>query len=163
MEIIKHHLRGWVIQDTQRMWQNNPTVLQMYETTSLKEVAGKDINLSSSGNQWSLQNHTIQKCYSSYADSHEYAAAAKSLQPCRTLCDPVDGSPPGSAVPGILQARTLEWLAIAFSVTWVYRLTIGILLYIYIRIEQLSKWMVYGRSHFQCWAWELYGQARERG
>ena len=43
------------------------------------------------------------------------AAAAKSLQSCPTLCDPVDGSPPGSAVPGILQARTLEWVAIAFS------------------------------------------------
>ena len=43
------------------------------------------------------------------------AAAAKSLQSCLTLCDPIDGSPPGSAVPGILQARTLEWGAIAFS------------------------------------------------
>ena len=41
-------------------------------------------------------------------------AIAKSLQSCRTLCDPVDGSPPGSAVPGILQARTLEWVAISF-------------------------------------------------
>ena len=40
----------------------------------------------------------------------------KSLQSCPTLCDPIDGSPPGSAVPGILQARTLEWGAIAFSV-----------------------------------------------
>ena len=43
------------------------------------------------------------------------AAAAKSLQPCPTLCDPIDGSPPGSPVPGILQARTLEWVAISFS------------------------------------------------
>ena len=43
------------------------------------------------------------------------AAAAKSLQSCPTLCDPRDGSPPGPAVPGILQARTLEWVAIAFS------------------------------------------------
>ena len=43
------------------------------------------------------------------------AAAAKSLQSCLTLCDPIDGSPPGSAVPGILQARTLEWGAISFS------------------------------------------------
>ena len=44
------------------------------------------------------------------------AAAAKSLQSCPTLCDPIDGSPPGSAVPGILQARTLEWVAVSFSV-----------------------------------------------
>ena len=43
------------------------------------------------------------------------AAAARSLQSCPTLCDPIDGNPPGSPVPGILQARTLEWVAIAFS------------------------------------------------
>ena len=43
------------------------------------------------------------------------AAAAKSRQSCPTLCDPIDGSPPGSPVPGILQARTLEWVAISFS------------------------------------------------
>ena len=44
--------------------------------------------------------------------------AAKSLQLCSTLCDPVDGSPPGSPIPGILQARTLEWVAISFSNAW---------------------------------------------
>ena len=43
------------------------------------------------------------------------AAAAKLLQSCPNLCDPIDGSPPGSPVPGILQARTLEWVAISFS------------------------------------------------
>ena len=43
------------------------------------------------------------------------AAAAKSLQLCPTLCDPIDGSPSGSTIPGILQARTLEWVAISFS------------------------------------------------
>ena len=42
-------------------------------------------------------------------------ATAKSLQSCPTLCDPIDGSPPGSTIPGILQARVLEWVAIAFS------------------------------------------------
>ena len=46
------------------------------------------------------------------------AAAAKSLQSCLTLCDPIDGSPPGSPVPGILQARTLEWVAISFANAW---------------------------------------------
>ena len=46
------------------------------------------------------------------------AAAAKSLQLCPTLCDPIDGSPPGFPVPGILQARTLEWVAISFSNAW---------------------------------------------
>ena len=46
------------------------------------------------------------------------AAAAKLLQSCPTLCDPIDSSPPGSPVPGILQARTLEWVAISFSNAW---------------------------------------------
>ena len=46
------------------------------------------------------------------------ATAAKSLQSCPTLCDPIDGSPPGSPIPGILQARTLEWVAISFSSAW---------------------------------------------
>ena len=46
------------------------------------------------------------------------AAAAKLLQSCLTLCDPTDGSPPGFPIPGILQARTLEWVAISFSNAW---------------------------------------------
>ena len=49
------------------------------------------------------------------------AAAAKSLQSCLTLCDPIDGSPPGSPVPGIIQARTLEWVAISFSNAWKWK------------------------------------------
>ena len=48
------------------------------------------------------------------------AAAAKSLQSCLTLCDPIDDSPPGSTVPGILQARVLEWVAISFPITFYY-------------------------------------------
>ena len=51
-----------------------------------------------------------ERCFNVYA-----AAAAKSLQSCPTLCDPIDGSPPGSPDPGILQERTLEWVAISFS------------------------------------------------
>ena len=52
------------------------------------------------------------------------AAAAKSLQSCPTLCDPTDGSPPGSPVPGILQARTLEWVAISFSNAWKWKVKV---------------------------------------
>ena len=51
-------------------------------------------------------------------------AAAKSLQACPTLCDPLDGSPTGSAVPGILQARTLEWVAISFSNAWMWKVKV---------------------------------------
>ena len=53
--------------------------------------------------------------FPSLAAAAAAAAAAKLLQSCPTLFDPIDGSPPGSAVPGILQARTLEWVAISFS------------------------------------------------
>ena len=56
-----------------------------------------------------MVSFAVQKLLSSLA------AAAKSLQSCPTLCDPRDGSPPGSPVPGVLQARTLEWVAISFS------------------------------------------------
>ena len=52
------------------------------------------------------------------------AAAAKSLQSCPTLCDPIDGSPPGSPVPEILQARTLEWVAISFSNAWKWKVKV---------------------------------------
>ena len=52
------------------------------------------------------------------------AAAAKSLQLCPTLCDLIDGSPPGSPVPGILQARTLEWVAISFSNAWKWKVKV---------------------------------------
>ena len=52
------------------------------------------------------------------------ATAAKSLQSCPTLCDPIDGSPPGSSVPGILQARMLEWAAISFSNAWKWKVKV---------------------------------------
>ena len=55
------------------------------------------------------------KCLQQLSPAATAAAAAKLLQSCPTLCDPIDGSPPGSPIPGILQARTLEWVAISFS------------------------------------------------
>ena len=60
------------------------------------------------------QQWGFTKKWSGWTHYIPHAAAAKSLQSCSTLCDPIDGSPPGSPVPGILQARTLEWGAIAF-------------------------------------------------
>ena len=53
-----------------------------------------------------------------------YATAAKSLQSCLTLCEPIDGNPPGSPIPGILQARTLEWVAISFSSAWKWKMKV---------------------------------------
>ena len=58
---------------------------------------------------------------------HAAAAAAKSLQSCPTLCNPIDGSSPGSPVPGILQARTLEWVAISFSNAWKWKVKVKLL------------------------------------
>ena len=55
---------------------------------------------------------------------HAAAAAAKLLQSCPTLFDPIDGSPPGSAIPGILQARTPEWVAISFSNAWKWKVKV---------------------------------------
>ena len=56
--------------------------------------------------------------------SYAAATAAKSLQSCPTLCDPIDGSPPGSPVPGSLQARTVEWVAISFSNAWKWKVKV---------------------------------------
>ena len=64
---------------------------------------------------WQATVHEMAKSRHDRAHTYLYGAAAaatKSLQLCPTLCDPIDGSPPGSPVPGILQARTLEWVAI---------------------------------------------------
>ena len=60
------------------------------------------------------------------------AAAAKSLQSCPTLCDPIDGSPSGSPVPGILQARTLEWVAISFSNAWKWKVKVKSLSHVWL-------------------------------
>ena len=57
------------------------------------------------------------------------AATAKSLQSCLTLCDPIDGSPVGSSVPGILQARILEWVAISLSSAWKWKVKVKLLSY----------------------------------
>ena len=66
------------------------------------------------------------------------AAAAKSLQSCRSLWDPIDGSPPGSPVPGILQARTLEWVASSFSNAWKWK----------VKVKSLSRvWLLWTTAY----------------
>ena len=72
----------------------------------------------------------------SISPSTEYSgsatATAKSLQSCPTLCDPIDGSPPGSPVPGFLQARTLEWVAISFSNAWKWKVKVKSLSHVWL-------------------------------
>ena len=67
---------------------------------------------------WDLKPWQAMCKFNTRKGKSEVASAAKSLQSCLTPCDPTDGSPPGSPVPGILQARTLEWVAISFSNVW---------------------------------------------
>ena len=67
-----------------------------------------------SKNQYSEDEYTTQSNLQIQCNPYQ-AAAAKSLQSCLTLCNPIDGSPPGSPIPGILKARILEWVAISFS------------------------------------------------
>ena len=67
-----------------------------------------------------MANRHMKRC----STSQTAVAAAASLQSCPTLCDPIDGSPPGSAVPGILQARTLEWAAISFCNAWKWKVKV---------------------------------------
>ena len=82
---------------------------------------------------WGKLKVTTVCCFSNHSYNHSEsvlhaaAAAAKSLQLCPTLCDPRDGSPPGSPVPGILQARTLEWAAISFSNAWKWKVKVKLL------------------------------------
>ena len=84
------------------------------------------------------------------------AAAAKSLQSCPTLCDPRDGSPPGSPVPGILQARTLEWVAISFSNAWKWKVKVKSLSHVRLLV---TPWTAahqappsMGFSRQECWS-----------
>ena len=71
-------------------------------------------------------SYTILLFSQEFLHNHS-AAAAKSLQSCPTLCDRTDGSPPGSPVPGLLQARTLEWVAISFSNAWKWKVKVKFL------------------------------------
>ena len=77
-------------------------------------------------NRWENNRNSERPCFGGAPKSLEMltAAVAKSLQSCPTLCDPIDGNPPGSPVPGILQARTLEWVAISSSNAWKWKVKV---------------------------------------
>ena len=75
-------------------------------------------------NEWFTVSHCVQQHCCGPETSHQNQLAAKSLQSCPTLCNPIDSSPPGSPFPGILQARTLEWVAISFSNAWKWKVKV---------------------------------------
>ena len=85
---------------------------------------------------------------------HAAAAAAKSLQSCLTLCDPIGGSPPGSSVPGILQARILEWIAISFSNAWKWKVKVKLLSHVRLFVTpwtaayQAPRFMGFSREEY---------------
>ena len=93
---------------------HSPKKLFTYFHSFLILVSNNSINIYWT-NAWIHNDHFERE------KSFICAAAAKSPQSCPTLCDPRDGSPPGSPVPGILQARTLEWVAISFSNAWKWK------------------------------------------
>ena len=96
------------------MWNIN---FQMFKL-DLEKAEEQEIKLPTSV-RWSKKQGSSRKTSAAAA-----AAAAKSLYSCPTLCDPTDGSPPGSTVPGILQARALEWVAISFSNVWKWKVKV---------------------------------------
>ena len=104
-------------------------------------IEGHSPNQFSGDTAWLFLETGLQRAYHCHHPGHEAckapsgftapvspaaaaAAAAKSLQSCPTLCNPIDGSPGGSPVPGILQARTLEWVAISFSSAWKWKVKV---------------------------------------
>ena len=92
---------------------------------------------------WSIQSKALSMKHA--------AAAAKSFQLCLTLCDPTDGSPPGSPIPGILQARTLEWVAMSFSNVWKWKVKVNSLISTcFSGILLLFIWSS------KCWQFELW-------
>ena len=83
-------------------------------------------------------------------------AAAQSLQSYPTLCDPIDGSPPGSPVPGILQARTLEWVAISFSNAWKWKVKVKSFSHVWLLATvHIVKTMVFPVVRYRCEIWTI--------
>ena len=97
--------------------KTNLKIKQKYLEVSFSDFS----NLSHRNQDFIDQQYNGIKLYSVCIHA---AAAAKSVQSCPTLCDPIDGSPPGSPIPGILQARTLEWVAISFSNAWKWKVKV---------------------------------------
>ena len=89
--------------------------IEMRDLPGYPEV--KNLRLSA-GDGGSIPDRGTKIPHATVQLSPHTTTAAKSLQSCPTLCDPIDGGPPGSPVPGILQARTLEWVSISFSNAW---------------------------------------------
>ena len=105
--------------------KNQIQAIFLFEFKMSRKAVEITWNINNTFGPGAANEHTVQWWFKEFCkgdksleDEEHAAAAAKSLQSCPTLCDPIDGSPQGSPVPGILQARTLEWAAIFFSNAW---------------------------------------------
>ena len=127
-------------------WQRiNFQNIQAAQITQCQENKQPNLKVGERPKQTFLQGRYAMLCY------------AKSLQSCPTLCDPIDGSPPGSPVPGILQARTLEWVAISFPNAWKWKVKVKSLSRVWLCVTpwtaayQAPASMGFSRQEY--WSW----------
>ena len=109
---------GWMASSTQQtwVWANSGRWWRTVEPGMLWSMGWQRVR-----NDWATEQ---QQNPANWLNLFTEKYVAKSLQSCPTLCDPRDGSPPGSPVPGILQARTLEWVAVSFSKAWKWKVKV---------------------------------------
>ena len=122
-----HHSEGWnrhiwLFWQYAHSWTIYKKAQWYHYQTKFMCINGFCFNLSQWENKKNCKSEKIPRTLGMVlSTTGASAAAAKSLQSCPTLCDPINGSPPGSPIPGILQARTLEWVAISFSNSWKWK------------------------------------------
>jgi len=123
-----NELWGWLLSQHIPAHPNWNTVILIHFLKMPKWSSERSCNfLRSAIKRWSQYLDSCSLTPGSFTLITAAAAAAKSLQSCLTLCDPIDGSPPGSPVPGILQARTMEWVASSFSNAWKWKVKVKLL------------------------------------
>ena len=112
---IIHHDQVGFIRGMQRFFSIHKLIDVIHHINKLKDKNHMIISIDAEEAFDKIQHPFMIKPSRKQAQKEHAAAAAKLLQSCPTLCDPIDGSPPGLPIPGILQARTLEWVAISSS------------------------------------------------
>ena len=137
-------IKGWMTSPTQRAWiwvnsgswwcTGRPGMLQSMGSQRVRHDWATELTQVL---RWLLKKkkrsqHCWWGCREIEILIKTVAAAAKSLQSCQTSCNPIDGSPPGTPIPGILQARTLEWVAISFSNAWKWKVKVKSLSHVWL-------------------------------